>query len=281
LPVKSKIVQASFSIHTEQQDDDAAQLLVSIGPAAVSFITSNPNNKSVYDIVVYLFGNAADSRFSAQNLKAICTNENILKKRYSKTHIVYGFDESIIVPKEVYDKSSSANMMADFFGDSILWKICTDFMYRHNLYNVYALPPDVFDAAEAQFPFTNTTHQNSLLPDIFTANGLHLIFYPHSFTLFLKNQGKLQVMKTFVFSAADDVAYHVLNTCTQFGTDVNATTVFLYGMIDKKSGLFSELYKYFPALEFSVPPPGYQLPVDSADYPHHYFSHLIHMSICV
>ncbi len=272
----------SFHIQAAKIDTTSAHLLVEAGPMGISFVIRDAGN-CFPAVVVYSFPANINAAAIADQLEEIITGETILQQQYKKKDIVWTFPESILVPPEFMDASANVEMLNLIYGDLNRANTKTDFLFRHNVHNIYRVPVEVSNAFARHFPYANETHQYSLLPDLLPNAGNHLlaVFYNSRFTLVLHKEGKLQLIRNFEYHDPDDAAYHLLNVCENFETDVANVELHLTGMIDAGSGLYAGLYKYFLNIQFETLPENVLYTDEIKDQPHHYFSYLFALSLCV
>jgi hypothetical protein len=276
-------VEPSFNIRTENSPPSSKHLLAELGPQGLSLVCADAATNTITDCVVYHFAAGADAATLQGQLAGIFAAEPLLAQPCKKTDLVYAFGEAILTPHELYNAVSNATMLDDVFGDAAEALVKTDFMYRHNLHNVYRVPAFINTAVNTALPSAVCTHQYSFLADAFSGEGnrLHVIFYTHSLTAVLHKEGKLQVIRDFGYDTPETAAWHLLNICTSFGLTANEVSLVLHGMVDGKSALYAELYKYFLQVEFAGLPQGLTYSIEIAAVPHHFFSHLFAMMLCV
>ena len=275
-------MNVAFNIRSQGIDNDTAQLLITIGPAGISFIVLEVEN-SFSTVVVYTFTQGLSPEKIAEEIKTIVGQESILNESFKNTNIIWNFKESILVPGEFFNTVTNTEMLNLVYGDAGQYEVKTDFVFRHNMHNVYRLPEQVVAALPATWQYAHQTHQYSLLPDLAEKTGdcLKAIFYSNSFTVMLTKAGKLQIIQHFDYQNADDVAYHLLNICDSFAVKADEAILQVSGMIDTGSNLYATLYKYFLNIELA------SLPADATysdaikSYPAHFFSHLFTLALCV
>ena len=125
------------------------------------------------------------------------------------------------------------------------------------------------------------THQYSCLLKQLPPDGslLKIIFYQNKVIITLLTNGKLQIIQAFNYVTAEDVVYHMLNICQRFNTE--KINIELGGMIEKDSGLFIQVHKYFSMINFSELSPKLLYTENIKQFPPHYFSHLFANALCV
>ena len=110
---------------------------------------------------------------------------------------------------------------------------------------------------------------------------IHCIVYPNSIKVLFYREDKIQLVQYFSYNIALDVVYHLLNVCAQHSVEADSITILLSGMIDEKSNLYNEIYKYFLMINLNQLPANVSLSDEVMQYPHHFFSHLISLASCV
>ena len=275
-------VNPSFNIQNTGIYTEAAQLFVEAGPMGISLVILNTGN-CFQAVVTYSFYNKMSEPELAEKIKEILQDDELLQKQFAKTHIIWSYPESILVPPNLVDAGSNNEMLNLVYGDAQKGVIKSDFLYKHNLHNIYRIPEMIVECFEGKFPYATQTHQYSLLVnrEINDGNELFVVFYPNSLTLMLRKEGQLQVIQNFAFSSPEDTAYHLLNVCESFDIQPNRVMLHISGLIDEKSNLYAAIYKYFLHVEFDKLPGNYTYAEEIKDHPPHFFSHLFALALCV
>ncbi len=275
-------VNPSFNIQATEIDFETAQLFTEAGPMGFSLVVLGADN-CFKAVVIYPFSSGINETEIAEELSKICNSENLLKKQYSKSHIFWAFTESILVPAELMNADRNLNMLNLVFGDAKQGIIHSDFLYKHNLHNVYRIPEAVIDIFSAALPVATQTHLFSTIVNRDMPEGNHLftVFYSNSLTIMLCKESKLQVIQNFTYTHADDCVFHLLNVCKGFDVQPDSVTLHINGMIDANSGLYASIFKYFLNIEFDKLPEGYTYDDEIKNHPPHFFSHLFALASCV
>lgn len=275
-------VNPSFNIQQTGIDFETAQLFAEAGPTGISLVVLDAGN-CFNAVVAYAFATGPGDAALTEAMKTICSSEALLQKQYAKTHIFWSFAESILIPAELMNADRNVNMLNLVFGDARQGIIRSDFLYRHNLHNVYRLPNPVADIFASCMPVATQTHLFSALVnrDIPAGDHLFTVFYSNSLTIMVCKEGSLQVVQNFTYNHADDCVFHLLNVCKGFDVEPDSATLHINGMIDSRSGLYAAIYKYFLNIEFDVLPEGYTYTAEINNYPPHFFSHLFALASCV
>ncbi len=275
-------VNPSFTIQAPQINFETAQLFAEAGPMGISMVVLD-NNQCFKAVVAYSFSGGLTEPELVEKIKEVFTSDNLLQQQFSKTHIFWSFPESILVPAELMNADRNTNMLNLVFGDAKQRIVRSDFLYKHNLHNVYRTPQAVIDIFSTYLPVATQTHLFSTIVnrDLPVGNHLYTVFYNNSITIMLCKEGKLQVIQNFAYNSPDDCVFHLLNVCKGFDVEVDSVTLHMNGMIDKQSGLYAAIFKYFLNMVFDELPVDYTYDEVLNDHPAHFFSHLFVLASCV
>jgi len=271
----------SFNLQSPGISASSSSLLVEAGPMGLSFIITGENSLDALLIDSVLPGVIAAE--IADVMKSIFEKEEYLKCDFKKTDVVWVFPESTLVPGEFYRDELSKALLDLQYGDATGNIQFHDFMYRHNLHNIYRIPTDVMNIVPGRFKHAHQTHQHSLVADLPLNTGKHLlaIFYHHQLTIVLRDEGKLLLVKSLEYPDPEAAAFHLLNACSAFELPVDEVTLELCGMIDADSNLYAALYKYFLKVQWYSIPGETNCTEAIKAYPTHFFSHLYALTQCV
>lgn len=272
----------TFNIQAPDINYTSAHLVIEAGPRGISIVISDTSNCFVA-VVLYTFPATFSAAALSDKFDEVIKGEPVLQHAFKKTDIIWTFTESILVPPAYMETASNGDLLELIFGDLNNNTVSTDFLYKHNLHNVYRIPLEICNSFKRYFPAASYSHQYSILPQLVNRPGNHLlvVFYDSGLTLVLCKAGNLQVIRNFHYQHPADAAYYLLNVCDNFEINNEDIILHLSGMIDKGSALYTELYKYFLNIQFEELPEhaGY---IDAVkDQPHHYFSHSFAIAACV
>jgi hypothetical protein len=276
------ILSPSFEIQSSIADTLATSLIVEVGLHGINYVVIN-NDAACMALAAYHFPAGSDADAGAAYLKEIVSAQPLLQQPFGKITIIYAYPYSILVPHQYMKHELKKEMLELIYGDVHDADIKADYMYRHQLYNVYSVPKQVESVVGYLFSADNSTHLYSLLPDVLkeTGDNMYCIFNSNHFTGMLMKAGKLQLMQTFDYKTPEDVAYHLLHLCESFDVKASEATLHLNGMIDTSSSLYQEIGKYFMHLKFGTLPGNFSYPEGMDEYPPHFFSHLFALASCV
>jgi len=245
------------------------------------FILDNDNY--FRNVLIYSFPAEMQAADLTKEIKRILQAEELLQKQYKRTNIFWSFPESILVPPEFMDRETNNEMLNLVYGDANGGVVKNDFLYKHNLHNVYRIPVSIHDIFASQFSSGNQTHQYSLLVERKQdePNELFAVFYTNCFTVVLRRSGALQVVQSFTYNNPADAAYHLLNVCKSFEVAPDSLTLHISGLVDEKSHLYAAIYNYFLNPRFDELPGNFGYREEIKAHPQHFFSHLFALAACV
>ncbi len=274
-------MNSSFIIQEPNIFTESATLFIQVKRLGFSYIIME--NNTCLGLANFHFKNGTSDELTASAVYELVAANPVLEQKFQKTHIIYNYTPSVLVPNEYMSGNENRAMLELVYGDQRDAVIRNDYLYRHLIHNIYSIPSPVDAVMTRYFSWATCSHLFSLLPDIMPSEGSHLycIFDTEQLTVQLQKDGKLQLTQHFSFKTPEDVVYHLLNVCTSFEVNMKEVSVHLTGMIDIDSALYKELYKYFLNLVFEGLPEVFQYPQQINDHPAHYFSHLFATAACV
>lgn len=234
-------------------------------------------------VVIYNFTSGQEVHDLAKQLQGICKTDYLLQQSYKKTHIFWEFKESILVPATHMPSASQQEMLNLVYGNAAATETHSDFLYKHNMHQVYRLPQPVAGVFSQCLPAATRTHVYAALLNTALPAGDHLftVFYGNTILVMLAKEKQLQIIQQFNYSNPDDCVYHLLNVCKGFDVTAHSVTLHISGLIDEASALYAAIYKYFLHIHFDTLPKGYDCCAEIKAHPVHFFSHLFQLASCV
>ncbi len=270
-----------FEILPDTVDAEKSTLVCEISNQGFSYAIKNVDQNIYVGVAVFHFNKNAVGQNDANILREIISRQSLLSQNFKKVCVSFSYGESVLVPFELYNSAENENVLNLIHGD-IQNKaiVLTDLVAEKKVYNAYRVPADIIKVLTEAFPNAATRHQYSVLlkQTSENENKLTVIFYPQKIVVRLIKNGSVEFINNFDYRTAEDVSYILLNVCKQF--EVANVPLEVSGLIDKDSGLYKEIYKYFEPIEFA------KLSADSNyveainQHPAHYFSHIFAFDTC-
>jgi hypothetical protein len=272
-------LKTAFKILTGSASQRECHLLLEAGRDGISLLWYSKDPLRVEGLVVYQAQKNSTDSTLAEDIQQLLAAENL--PHYHSVVICYNFKESLIVPDEYYQAPLNVELLNSVYGDMPGNSYYSETVEGLNAVNIYRVPDVVKDALNNRFFAAATRHSNSLQIPLYKNKSLYCIVYNSSIKVILFNQGSLQLVQLYDYTTPSDVAYHLLNTCTQHQLSPAETVLTLSGLIDQESNLYEELYRYFLYIEMDELPADIQLPDEIGELPGHFFSFLISLTKCV
>jgi Protein of unknown function (DUF3822) len=268
----------------EQIDWSRSRLVMEISQRIFSFAVVDAD-RTITQLRMYeLYGNSSTEL--AEELERIIAEDDILQLRPHDCTFVYNFPESQLVPEACFDTVASPQLIELMHGDLTKGIVLSEKIKDSTRYNVFRVPAAVHQLLQTRFASGVYWHYYSLLlsqnPQQAPASPNHLavIFYPNRILVAAVKDRQLHLLQSYLYEAAEDAAYYLLNICAQLQLPPMETPLLLSGMIDVHSVLYTEIYKYFTLIELEQPQ-GLPAAASLDNFPPHFFSPLLKLALCV
>lgn len=282
------MVQPAFDIRYNDlaNTPDDCQLLIEISGQAFNYILFTRLPAQLFLLRQYRLY-TSDDKSTRDVLEEIISGDDMLMKYSSRALVLYNFPESNILPAELYNASikTAANRLV--YGDTDHHFIFDEQVHDWNMFNIYSVSKELHLLCKEKFRGSRFWHlytmvllsssENKQLPGNYT----RMLFYNDKFITAVFDKGNLQLLQTFAYQTPEDVAYYMLLICKQFELAPQEMALYLSGLIDTQSSLYSELLKYFVKVNYETIPESFGTNGLLDEYPSHYFSPLLKMSLCV
>ncbi len=258
-------------------------LLVEAGDTALSFLIYTQNPMTLLGFYKFeLDKNITTIDYTAA-LKTIIETENTLQQKFATTKIYYNFSTATLIPTKYFVDAEKENMLTLIFGKDD-GAIC----FQENAINneikiVYRVAASIYALFNASLPTNRFKHATSsqIVSQKYMEDTLECIVYTHCIKLLLYKAGNIQIAQFFDYETPLDVSYHLLNVCQQFNVSPKVVKLILSGMIEEKSNLYDDIYKYFLNILFANLPTAVVLAEEMKVMPTHYYTNLVTLAVCV
>ena len=271
-------MKTAFKILPAFSTERSYHLLVEAGREGISLVWYSKNPLKIEGLFIYQASKNTTDFTLAEDLQKLLAAENL--PHYHSCRISYNFKESLIVPALFYKEENRAGLLNCIYGDMPGHRYFTEVIKELDASNIYRVPATVHEAVTSRFFAGNIMHSNSCLVNYAKQKDLYCIVYNSSIKVLLFTEGKLQILQFYDYNTPSDVAYHLLNICTQHGLSPGSITLTLSGFIDQHSNLYEELYRYFLNIDMDRIPQDIEVTDEIAAHPAHFFSFLITLVQC-
>lgn len=270
-----------FEILPSTYESEKCSLICEVSDEGFSYCIKDEEEKHFLGLSIYHFDSTMPAVGFPISLQVLFHQKEIFSKKFKKVCVVYSYPQSVLIPFSLYNPEQNQTVMNLMFGDVDANDVTfSDIIPGQSLYNCYRLSPATIEMIKNQFPGASVTHQYTLLlkNPIKTNDQLCVIFYTQKVVVHLNKEGKHQLLNSFNFTTAKDISYILLNICKQL--NIQKISLVLFGLIEKHSELYKEIYKYFDDIGFAEFREGYRYSEEITKFPSHYFSHIFDIDSC-
>lgn len=210
----------------------------------------------------------------------------ILKNPFRKVVIAYHFSDSVLSPAELFRQQQTRELLNQLHGTPWMDTMVPEFIGNFSMYNQYTVPQHIHKSMVLHFVRANYWHGYSVrLKNIDREKhpGQHffLDFRTDNFLLTALTDGNPYLVQIYDYEHPADVLYILLKVCSFFPFTQEEVVVHLAGLVEKDSGIYSNLYKYFKHVEFEEFSGSVKLDPAFKEYPSHYYSVMDKLLQCV
>ena len=198
-------------------------------------------------------------KFLERHLNEWINNNEILKKNYSAVNLSYYSKQITFVPSEYFEADK-----LQLIGTLTLGNQDDKIFAENNLKNanghiIYPVCRALAENMKSKFPNAILQHPVSILDnEVFKLPSLNesklaLYFEEKSFNLLLYSNSHPLVINSYGYESFSDIIFYVLSALKKVEQIPEETTLLLSGNISHKSGLHSNLKKYFRRTVYLTP----------------------------
>jgi hypothetical protein len=281
------MVHPAFDIRREDLAilPDDCKLLIEVSAQSFNYILFSRSPDQLFILRQYRIYTTTDKN-TRDVLEEIISGDPVLIQYAYNAIIVYNFPESNLLPSEYFRTELKAPLTKLLYGDTENELIFDEHVHDWNMHNVYTVSKDLHTLCREKFKAGQYWHLYTMLLRSMSGRDLSghktkVIFYNDKFVVALFTDASLQLLQTFSYQTPEDAAYYLLLVCGQFDIKPDQIVLNISGLIDTQSALYAELVKYFADVRYDDVPTSYRTDGILQEYPSHYFSPLLKISLCV
>jgi len=281
------MMQPAFHIGDPDQALQATgcRLLVEISGQSFNYILFRADPAELLLLRQYRLYTTGD-RSTRDLIDEVIQGDPLLQQHAANALVVYNFPEANLVPDDYYHTGLHASVTELIYGEDDNECVFGEKVRDQDMHNVYRVPGDIHQLLKSKFSGSQYWHFYTLLllsPDAVQTDKQEVIkavFYHDKFIAAFYSGGRLQMIQTFNYQTPEDVAYYLLLMAQQLNVPQANVVLSISGMIDRQSSLYTELQKYFREVYEEGLPAGISVNGLLEEFPPHYFSPLLKMSLC-
>lgn len=280
------MVQPAFDIRNESLENlpEESRLLIEISAQAFNYILFTRSPDQLLMLRQYRLYTTGDKN-TRDLLEEIIAGDEMLQRYASRAIVVYNFPESNILPSSLVNAELRNSVSSLVYGSADHHFLFDEKIRDNDLHNIYTVSKDLHSLCREKFQGSQYWHLYTMLllwpAEQAQGSVTRVIFYNDKFVAAFFRNGKLQLLQTFSYQTPEDAAYYLLLICKQFEIQQQEMVLNISGLIDTQSALYTELLKYFVHVNYEEVPESYGTNGLLDEFPSHYFSPLLKMSLCV
>lgn len=219
-------------------------------------------------------------------LRNFFDENELTKHKYKDVVVLWESQRSTLVPNALFDAAEQETYFHFNHGSETDEKIYADKLKTTEVFNVYAIPPDLEKSLRFG-SFRIRHHASVFIESMMVFSKLTLLpkqvfVNVHSgfFDMLVTENGKLLFYNSFAYKTAEDFIYFVLFVYEQLKLSPENNGIILSGEILKNSALFDMLYKYVRNIDFALPGEQYANSYILKDIPAHTIHNLLSTVLC-
>ncbi len=279
------MIQPAFNFGNPEQALASAgsQLIIEVSTQSLNYILFKKYPTELLLLRQYRLYTTGD-RTVCDVIGEVAEGDELITQHAGDALIVYNFPEANLIPARYYHESTNQSADRIVHGEHNGEMIFGEEVKNLQMHNVYRVPRQIHSFLKNKFQGSRYWHIYTLLLLSEAASGnknvIRAVFYHDNFIAAFYLDDKLQLIQTFSYQTPEDVAYYLLLLCRQFNMQQQNMDLVVSGLIDCQSALYSELLKYFSNVQEDSIPEGIAVDKLAEEFPAHYFSSLLKMSLC-
>lgn len=262
-----------FNITNNQSQLASTSRIVEISEEQLAFIYYSVSPYQVQQIKIFALDKKEGKAHIAAQLKECFTLENEAQAEIVSNSIYVNNKELTLVPQNLHKPENDTELLNFIFGEDANSVIQNEALPATEIQLIYRLPKEIASVVGEFFPGSLLKHSVSKqfkIPADSAAQIFCLVGYSYA-KIFVFNNNQFLLQRYFHYVTADDMAYQLLNTCTQLNVNVEEVQLKLSEFIEPNSNLYAALHKYFLNIEFETTGENLHLNSEAEVYPPHLF----------
>jgi hypothetical protein len=276
-------LKVAFKITPVNTNFSENYLLVEASDSEISLLIYTKNPMALQGFYKFELDKNPAAIDYAEAIKKILATETVLQQTFAATNIFYNFSAATLVPAKYFVEAEKENMLELLFGKDVSACCFQENVLANDIKIVYRVPATIYETFNSVFPKNSFKHAttNQISNEKYTVETLECILYSHCIKVLLFKEGKIQIVQFFEYETPIDVSYHLLNVCERFNVSPNEVKLILSGMIEEKSNLYDDVYKYFLNISFANLPADAVIAAEMKAMPNHFYTNLTALALCV
>lgn len=211
--------------------------------------------------------------------------DDALKAPYQRTVLVMDYGNSVLTPEPLFSTDIAQSLVELVYGDAATGAIRYDRPCAWDMVHCYRLPAGLQEYTNQCFTTPQYRHYHTVLLQWLQQQSpagdmMQVAFHKQHINVAVLRNGVLQLVQSYGYQSAEDVAYRLLAAAQQLQLDPQTVQVQVCGLVDEHSAMYSELQKYFLQTAWLQRPAAFQYDPVFDQYPAHFFTPIF-LAACV
>jgi Protein of unknown function (DUF3822) len=285
-------IHPAFTVDDEtllETDLTACYLLVMVGSGTFSYVVYDPVAKKFLALKSYHFTPRKMALADLEMIENVFDTDKLLFTAFKSILLAFNTGNGVLVPHLYYMPSMKKDYLHLAMPEKVQEAILSDLLPGLPMVNVYSVDKDLLGFLRKEFSTDLVIHANSALLqsypmdlDFNAANGVAFVeVEQHTFMVTVYVGGKLLIQQESDYQTGLDVVYTLVNILRQLDLNEQLVKVKLGGAVATDAGVYQEMYKFIPHLEWIQRLPGFNYITKMQEIPGYYFHNLYALALCV
>lgn len=260
-------------------------LLLLLGHYNWHFALLNKQKNQLDALLGFTFERKLSAEAFREAWESVMQEYPFLDKYFSSVHIVYKYNEAILLPGKEHTEPVDDLVMDTLFGENPAAVVKAEEVPAEDLAVIYRIHPAVYQLLQRYY--VNAVHRHYYSMELQALhktgyeNSISVNFLGSSFVVTVRNNRKLQLIQAYTYQTAEDVLYYLLTIAKEYDCNREEIVLLAGGMVEEQSPLFTGLKKYFLNIELAQKPGTLDCAAGFNEYPVHYFHPIFTIATCV
>lgn len=285
-------IHPAFTVDDEtllETDLTACNLLVLVGNATFSYVVFDPAAKKFLALKSYHFTPRKLALADLEMIEQVFDTDKLLFTAFKSILLAFNTGGGVLVPHTYYTPSVKKDFLHLAVPEKMQEAVLSDLLPSLPIVNVYSVDKDLLGFLRKEFSTDLVIHANSALLqsypmdlDFQAKDGIAFVEVDQQrFTMTVYAGGKLLIQQEGDYQSGLDVVYALVNVLRQLELNEQLVKVKLGGAVATDAGVYQEMYKFIPHLEWIQRLPGFSYITKMQEIPGYYFHNLYALALCV
>ncbi len=269
-----KMAKKTIASYLAPRDSDSNRSLqIHIGPTHIACAVTENDRPMAFEYF------ELEEEITAGNdlFYELKQDSQILTQHYQEVKVCYYGIQSLIVPQEKMNTEAADDYLTLLFGQMPGYHTKQEKIdVPANIFTVYRLDEAIHDHTLRHFPLHHTQHvYTTALQKLLSRRDIGGSFmqvsgyHDHILVILLKEEA-LQYVQFLPVGSTEDIVYHVLHVCEQYGVNKQELLLELAGFLPVNHASVPVLQELFPKMEWQDA--AWMAELAASTYPLYYFT---------